>query len=122
MMIGRIICKVEHALFRRWIRCDLCKDYDPYSFEVDELDRKKNCRKFKANTLNWQYCCYFDRKDPLKFVQFVKWLLKSIGNILFVILTLPIRPILKLKAQNDYLKEKCNALIIEKYNRDDENY
>lgn len=119
-MISKTLCKIEHGLFRKWIRCDLCKDYDPYSIEVDECDRKRTCRKFKTHTLGWQYCCYFDRKDPLKFVQFVKWIFKSIGNILFVIITLPIRPILKMKAQNDYLKDKYEQLLLEKYNRNDE--
>lgn len=114
-MLGRKICKLERFLFGRWIKCDLCIGYEirkePSLFD-GELKDTPYCKNFHRHAHPSQYCCYFRREEPLKYVEVTKQILKTIGNVLFVIITLPIRPLLNMKAENEYLKEKCEELIL----------
>lgn len=111
-MLGEKICQLEYFLFKKWIHCSLCKCFDPYTLEVDELENPKTCKRIGRYTYKSWYCPYFDRKEPLKPIEIIKHILKTVGNVLFIIVTLPVRPLLNMKAENEYLKEKCEELLL----------
>lgn len=111
-MLGKRICELERFLFGRWIRCDLCTSFDPYTVEVDELENPKRCKRIHLYTGDDWWCPYFDRKEPLKYIEVIKQVLKTIGKIMLTIITLPLRPLLNMKAENEYLKEKCEELLL----------